>query len=162
MVADRQTELNDFLVNVFNEILRIEENCLRSGEFKNLSVREMHVIEAVCAAQDQGINNRAGDIAQAQGISAGTLTTAVTCLVRKGCIERRIDPQDKRIIRLYATEKGRCANEVHQRFHQDMVSGVLAALSPEESDILIKGLRSLKSFFDGSSKKPQSAKPPYL
>jgi DNA-binding MarR family transcriptional regulator len=153
MSADRQTELNDFLVNVFNEILRIEENCLRSGEFKNLSVREMHVIEAVCTAQNQGTNNRAGDIAQAQGISAGTLTTTVSCLVRKGCIERRTDSRDKRIVRLYATEKGRRANEAHQRFHQEMVSGVLAALSNEESDTLIKGLKSLKSFLDDSRLK---------
>jgi DNA-binding MarR family transcriptional regulator len=148
MSIGRQTQLNDFLVNVFNEILRIEENCLRSGEFRNLSVREMHVIEAVCAVQDQGTNNRASDIAQAQGISAGTLTTAVNYLVKKGCIERRTDPQDKRIVRLYATEKGRRANEVHQRFHQQMVSDVLAALSPEESDILIKGLKSLKTFLE--------------
>jgi len=147
---DRQTQLNDFLVTVFNEILRIEEYCLKSGEFKNLSIREMHVIEAVCAAEEMGINNRAGDIAQAQGISAGTLTTAVTYLEKKGCIERRPDPRDKRIVRLFVTDKGRRANESHQRFHQQMVADVLATLSAEETDILIKGLKSLKAFFDNN------------
>ncbi len=150
MSKDQRAELNEFLVKVFHEILRIEENCLRTGEFKNLSIREMHVIEAVCAAEQQGTNNRAGDIAQAQGISAGTLTTAVTYLEKKGCIERRPDPGDKRIVRLYATEKGRRANEAHQRFHQKMVADVLTALSSDETDVLIKGLKSLQAFFDNN------------
>ena len=147
MYSDQQAQLNGFLVNVFNEILRIEENCLRTGEFKNLTVREMHVIEAVCTAQEQGTNNRASDIAQAQGVSAGTLTTAVTLLEKKGCIERRTDAHDKRIVRLYATEKGQRANAAHQQFHQQMVADVLAALSQEETEILIKGLKSLQDFF---------------
>ena len=150
MSSERQTQLNDFLVTVFNEILRIEEACLKSGEFKNLSMREIHIIEAVCAAEELGTNNRAGDIALAQGISAGTLTTAVSYLEKKGCIERRADPHDKRIVRLYATAKGKRANEAHHRFHQQMVSDVLDALSPEETDILIKGLKSLKTFFDSN------------
>lgn len=148
MNSSQQAQLNNFLVNVFNEILRIEESCLRTGEFKNLSVREMHVIEAVCTAQEKGTNNRASDIAQAQGISAGTLTTAITLLEKKGCVERRTDAHDKRIVRLYATEKGKRANAVHQQFHQQMVADVLAALSPEETNILIKGLQSLQVFFD--------------
>ena len=148
MNSDQQTQLNSFLVNIFNEILRIEESCLRTGEFENLSVREMHVIEAVCTAQEQGTNNRASDIAHAQGISAGTLTTAITLLEKKGCVERRADVHDKRIVRLYPTEKGKRANTVHQRFHQQMVADVLAALSPEETDILIKGLQSLQVFFN--------------
>ncbi len=150
MGCDRQTQLNDFLVTVFNEILRIEESCLKAGEFKNLSMRDMHVIEAVCTAEKLGTHNRAGDIAQAQGISAGTLTTAVSYLEKKGCIERCHDPSDKRIVRLFATDKGRRANEAHQRFHQQMVADVLTALSPDEVDILIKGLKSLKSFFDSN------------
>ena len=150
MSSDRQTQLNDFLVTVFNEILRIEETCLKLGEFKNLSMREIHIIEAVCAGEELGTNNRAGDIALAQGISAGTLTTAVSYLEKKGCIERRADLHDKRIVRLFATEKGKRANEAHHRFHQQMVADVLAALSPEETDILIKGLKSLKTFFDSN------------
>jgi DNA-binding MarR family transcriptional regulator len=147
-MGDRQSRLNGFLVGVFNEILRIEENSLCRGEFKNLSIREMHIVEAVCAAEELGTNNRAGDIAQAQGISAGTLTTAVSCLEKKGCLERRADPHDKRIVRLHATEKGRRVNEAHCLFHRQMVSDVLSTLSDEETDILISGLKSLQEFFD--------------
>ena len=46
MPEDSYTQLNDFLVNLFNDILRIEEHCLSSNEFKNLSIKEIHIIDA--------------------------------------------------------------------------------------------------------------------
>ncbi len=149
-IDDYQAQLNYFLVKVFNEILRIEEDCLKTGEFKNLSVREMHVIEAVCDAEAQGGGNRSSDIAQALSICAGTLTTEVAVLERKGCIERRQDTKDRRIVRLYATDKGKRANETHQEFHRKMVSDVLDALTQDEADSLVKGLKSLVGFFNKS------------
>lgn len=146
IIADYQKELNYFLVKVFNEILRIEEDCLRTGEFANLSVREMHVIEAISIADENG-SNRSADIAHTLNVSAGTLTTAVKLLEKKGYIIRKKDAQDKRIVRLYLTEKGKRADVIHQNFHKKMVDDVLAALSATEADILIKGLKSLESFF---------------
>ena len=145
---EQEKHLNYFLVKVFNEILRIEENCLKTGEFSNLSVREMHVIEAVCAAYVQGRHNRSADIAQALRISAGTLTTTASLLEKKGCLLRIKDKDDKRIVRLYPTEKGERANPAHQRFHREMVLSVKKALSPGEVDVLIKALKKLEAFFE--------------
>lgn len=147
-MRDNSSELNDFLVQVFHEILRIEEDSLKTGEFKNLSVREMHVIEAVCNACEHGGQNRATDIAKALHISAGTLTSAVAQLEKKDCLIRHQDKLDKRIVRLYATEKGRRANTAHQQFHEKMVTDVMGTLEENELDCLIKGLSSLKAFFD--------------
>ena len=42
-----EEQLNTFLVNVFNNILRLEEASLAKGDFRNLSINELHVIEAV-------------------------------------------------------------------------------------------------------------------
>lgn len=147
-MIDNHIQLNYFLVKVFNEILRIEEDCLKTDEFKNLSIREMHVIEAVCIANEEGTNNRASDIALAQRITAGTLTTAVNLLEKKGYLLRKQDTQDKRIVRLYATEKGKRANDVHQNFHHEMVKNVMETLTAEEINSLMKGLKSLEAFFD--------------
>jgi DNA-binding MarR family transcriptional regulator len=147
-IKDNYTELNYFLVKVFNEILRIEESSLRTDEFKNLSIREMHVIEAVCIANENGSDNRASDIAHALRISAGTLTTTVALLEKKGYLLRKKDTQDKRIIRLNATEKGMSANRFHQNFHHQMVTNVIDTLNNAEIEILISGLKSLTMFFD--------------
>ena len=39
--------VNDILVNLFNEIMDIEERALITSEYKDISVKDMHVIEAV-------------------------------------------------------------------------------------------------------------------
>lgn len=149
---DDHIQLNYFLVKVFNEILQIEESCLKIDEFKNLSIREMHVIEAVCTANEEGLNNRASAIAQAQRITAGTLTTAVILLEKKGYLIRKQDTLDKRIVRLYASEKGKRANKVHQDFHHEMVKNVMQTLKQDEINSLMKGLKSLEAFFDQNKK----------
>ncbi len=41
--------INAFLVEVFGEILRTEERCLAAGPSNDLSLTELHVIEAVAA-----------------------------------------------------------------------------------------------------------------
>jgi DNA-binding MarR family transcriptional regulator len=108
----------------------------------------MHVIEAVCNASES--NNRSADIAEALRISAGTLTTTVSLLVKKGCLTRRQDEHDRRIVRLYATDKGSRANALHQQFHQNMVADVTRQLHGDELDGLIKGLERLQAFFENN------------
>ena len=39
--------INDILVNLFNEILKREEEAIITEEFKDISNNDMHVIEAV-------------------------------------------------------------------------------------------------------------------
>ena len=94
-MENRGKELNLFLVRVFNEILRTEERDL-AGRFPDLSLRELHLIEEVCRAEEEGRDNRATAIAAAQRVTAGTLTTAVTLLEKKGYLERRRDEKDRR------------------------------------------------------------------
>ncbi len=43
-MTQHEAQLNGFLVNVFNDILRLEEASIRKGPCKNLSVSEMHVL----------------------------------------------------------------------------------------------------------------------
>lgn len=138
--------LNRFLVEVFNEILKTEEQALEERQ-PELSVREFHVIEEVCRAVDQGRDNRATAIAAAQRVTAGTLTTAVNLLEKKGFLERRRDEQDRRAVRLYPTEKGRQANEIHTNFHKEMVDDVLGVLNEEECQVFLRALSSVTTFF---------------
>ena len=58
MLGDSHAKLNSFLVRVFHDILRIEEQSLSKGEFGDLSMREMHIIESICEAGEQGADNR--------------------------------------------------------------------------------------------------------
>lgn len=138
--------LNRFLVEVFNEILRTEELALAAGT-PDLSMREFHLIEEVCRAVDQGRDNRATAIAAAQRVTAGTLTTAVNLLEKKGYLKRVRDEQDRRAVRICPTEKGRRADAMHTRFHKEMVEDILSILTEEECQVFLHGLSGVTNFF---------------
>ena len=143
-----EREINTFLVEVFNDILKTEES-YATADYPDLSLRELHLIEAVCLAVDGGCDNRASAIAAAQRVTAGTLTTVVNQLEKKGYLERMRDGSDKRSVRLFPTEKGREANRRHEAFHREMVADILKILSPEETAALLRGLSGIAAFFRG-------------
>ena len=72
---------------------------------------------------------KSSDVAARGWSSPGTLTSVVNTLVREGYVQRRPDPADRRVVRLYVTEEGRriCADYValagpHWRAAFDFVS----------------------------------------
>lgn len=139
------SELNYFLVKVFQTILRIEEKTLTNLGAKELSMREIHIIEAVSEAEDQ---NNISAVAETLGVTVGTLTVAVNTLEKKGYIVRLRDEKDKRKVRLSLTEKAYEINELHRCFHHEMVEAVLDFLSPEEAQLLLKSLLRITVYFD--------------
>lgn len=50
---------------------------------------------------------KSSEVAARGWSSPGTLTSVVNTLVREGYVERRSDASDRRVVRLYVTEKGR-------------------------------------------------------
>ncbi len=142
--------LNEFLVGAFNEILRIEGRVLCRGSLSDLSIREIHVIEAVCQAQTEK-DSRPSVIAPLLGITAGSLTTAVGPLIKKGYLQRKRGTKDKRSVLLCPTEKGLEANRIHAAFHHDMISSVIQALNGEELRALVKALDAIQHYFSEKS-----------
>ena len=142
---DYARELNGFLVEVFNDILKTEEAYV-SQCCSDLSVREVHLIEEVCRAVDQGRDNRSSAIAAAQHVTAGTLTVAVNQLEAKGYLERVRDGSDKRSVRLRPTQKGREADRCHTDFHRELVEAAVERLTAEETAVLARGLNGVAAF----------------
>lgn len=88
----------------------------------------------------QGGDNRSTAIAAALGITAGTLTSAVNLLEKKGYLLRRRDERDKRVVHLLPTERGRAADARHRDFHRQMVAHVLDGLTDEEAECTLRAL----------------------
>jgi len=138
--------INHLLVRLFNDILAIEERALSTGEFADCSVREMHVLEAA-VAQPEG--NSMSAIATRLGITVGSLTVAVATLERKGYLRRERATDDKRVVRVLLTERGRQANERHAAFHIEMVDQVQKALNADQLEVLAGALEHIIAFFEG-------------
>lgn len=146
MTLGQERYLNDFFVHIFNQILAMEEQALSNVGASDLSVKELHVLEAVHYLE-RGARSTMTNVAQALSIRVSSLTTAVNTLVRKGYLQREGDPEDRRIIRLRLTEKGGQANQLHSQFHHDMIQGVGERLQEDELDVLVQSLKSLERFF---------------
>lgn len=138
-------KVNKYLVTVFNDILTIEESELQKSQFDDLSIKEMHTIEAI------GLHNErtSSEVAKRLSITVGTLTVAINNLEKKGYVERVRSEKDRRIVRLKLTNHGRLFYRVHQHFHKKMVEAALKDMDESEQQALIKGLANLHQFLKG-------------
>jgi len=141
--------LNELLVSTFNDILSIEQKALQSGVFKDLSVTEIHTIEAVGLDDSKTMSEVAGIL----GITVGTLTIAINHLVKKEYVERSKSAEDKRVVRISLTRRGKFAYKVHEKFHSDMVKAIIEELTQEEEQVLIKSLDKLNKYFKEKNSK---------
>lgn len=135
--------LNEVLVRLFRNINIIEERAICSGEYKDVTANDMHVIEAV---DMEGARNMTS-VAKTLGVTTGTLTIAVNSLVKKGYVERVRSEEDMRVVLISLSEKGRKAYLHHQRFHEQMIEAIVEELSAEEQVVLEKALVKLDRFF---------------
>ena len=137
------TVLNELLVDIFNDILQIEQTALQQGEFKDLSVTEIHTIEAIGMYHPRNMSEVAADL----NITLGTLTTAVNKLINKDYVERKRIEEDRRVVQIQLTHKGRLAYRIHERFHREMINATIEGLTPEEEEVLVQSLERLNDFF---------------
>ncbi|MBU3091095.1 MarR family transcriptional regulator [Clostridium sp. CM028] len=135
--------INELLVETFNDILQIEQRALKEGILKDLSITEIHTIDAIGMYEYRTMSEAAQDIK----ITVGTLTTAIDKLLKKGYVNRKRGEEDRRSVMIALTRKGKLAYRIHEKFHSDMVHATIDGLNAEEEDVLIKSLEKLNDFF---------------
>ena len=135
--------LNDILVNLFNEILGIEEKALTSSEFRDISVNDMHILEAVGTEEPRSMSS----VAKSLSVPVGTLTIAMNNLVKKGYVNRARSEEDRRVVLISLSEKGEKAYYHHQKFHDDMIQAIMTDLDETQMDALTQALNKLRAFF---------------
>ena len=150
-MTNTQELLNKLLVQLFNDILHIEENSLKNIDLIDLSMTEIHTIEAIGIKDAKTM----GEIAHDLRITVGTLTTAITKLIKKGYVERKRIEEDRRVVLVNLTSKGEEVYKVHQVFHEEMICAMLSNFSDEEEQVLSKSLEKLNTFFEEKYKSFQ-------
>ena len=135
--------LNSVLKTLFNDIMNIEERVLITEEFKDISVTDMHIIEAIGIKEPRTMTT----ISKSLGVTMGTLTVGINGLVKKGYVTRSRGEKDRRIVYASLTEKGLKAYEHHMNFHKDMIEFITRDLSKDEAETLIKTFTRLEEYF---------------
>ena len=140
---DSYETLNETLVNLFRDVLEIEQKALATSEFQDLTNNDLHVIEAIGMDQPKNMSS----IAKVLSVTVGTLTIAMNSLVKKGYVIRQRGQADRRVVYIFLSEKGKTAYRHHARFHQEMIHSIASRLTDEELEALAKALTVLNQWF---------------
>ena len=144
---DSKEKINEFFVNCFYSILGAEERAMEAISNGKLSLKEIHLIDAVFKCKASGENNFS-NIAKLLGITLGTLTTSFSRLEEKGYLIKEQHKNDKRVYYIEPTRLAELINDEHAAFHQDMVNGIIELLSESELQHLLGALDILEKFFN--------------
>lgn len=137
---DSYNQLNEVLVHVFNHALKIEENSLIREEFKEISMNDMHIIDAIGDGEAKNMSS----IAKIVGVTVGTLTIAMNNLVKKGYVIRTRSEEDRRVVLISLADKGKKAYVRHKEFHLEMIKAMREGLSDEQCLVLMQAIKNLK------------------
>ncbi|MBK5244324.1 MAG: MarR family transcriptional regulator [Eubacteriaceae bacterium] len=139
------SQLNEVLVDTFNNILKVEEDLLKHSTNIDLSINEMHLIESVGKNKNDG--KTISDLAQCLKITPPSVTIAINKLVKKGYVNKEKCDADGRMVFVRLTDKGQRIDKIHQYFHAKMVNEISKEMTDHEKEVLIHGMEKLNGFF---------------
>ena len=116
--------LNNMVVDLFHGISYEEEKAVITDEFKDISNKDLHIIDAIGIKKPKNMSTIAGDL----NITVGGE------LVRL-------------VVFISLSEKGRKAYSHHREFHKRMIQGLLDTLNEQEQDLLVKVMQYFHDYF---------------
>lgn len=138
--------LNNTLMQIYHNILRVEEEFLQKSNKINLTIREMHLIE--CIGEGKGGGKTAGEIADFLKITRPSATVAIKKLEQKGYLSKSAGDSDGRVVNVTLTREGRKIFLYHMRYHSNLVSEIGGCFEEEEQECLMRAMNKLNEFFE--------------
>lgn len=133
------------MLQIFNMVMKTEEVAIReAADSQNLSVAEMHTLVAVGRRGAKTMTTIAGELR----INVSTLSIAINKLEKKGCVRRIRNEEDRRVVRISLTAKGRRALDQHEKFYFDMVEEACGSMDEQGKRIFIQSLENMAEFFE--------------
>lgn len=139
-------EINVFFTSCFYSIMSAEERNLEAITNGTLTLKEIHLLEAVFKCVETGDNNFSA-VAKRLGVTLGTLTTSFNKLEKKGYLKKTRDEKDRRVFYIEPTELASFINDEHEKFHKKMVDDIVSVLTEDEQEHLASALKQLDAFF---------------
>ena len=139
-----EVQLNEVIVDTYRSILRVEENILKRSDQTDLSISEIHMLEAVGKGKDR--RRTISELAEVLNITLPSVTVAINKLMKKGYVEKVRGEEDGRIVYVSLTRQGRRIDSAHRYFHESMVRSIIRDMTESEMQALYKGVMKLDTF----------------
>ncbi len=143
-----QMMLNNMLIEVYHNIVRLEEEFLQRNSRINLTIREMHLIE--CVGEDREEGKTVSEIAEYLKIARPSVTVAVKKLEKKGYLNKNSCETDGRVVHVTLTREGRKVYTYHKRYHMSMIHEIESEFDESEQELLVRVIAKLNKFFEKS------------
>lgn len=147
-------ELKDYSVKLLYIIAAIARLCIEGSKKKIMSVSLTHpevtvlgyiYYENPCPCMS--------DIGQVLSLDLSTLTRITDRLVEKNLVIRKSDPQDRRVVRISLTRRGKEIVKNLERERTGIIEDSLRNLTPEERKKLVQLMEKLsQGIFDKENK----------
>ncbi|MCM0582387.1 MarR family transcriptional regulator [Weissella diestrammenae] len=134
--------VNEALVDVFNNVMWIEEASLRESEFNDITIKDMHIIAAIDGKNDVP----ASKLAEIVHVTPSTMTSAIDKLVKKGYVERHRDETDRRLVMIKLTHKGRIVNRAHDAFHRGLTHALFDQVEQKDTGTIQTAVMALQAY----------------
>jgi DNA-binding MarR family transcriptional regulator len=143
------------IADTLPEIMRriVESRPLRRGEF-DITLAQMRTMRMIGSGEACTMGELAGRL----GISLSAATGLVDRLVQQGMIERKPDPQDRRIVRVETSKSGRRAHAAMHKEKQRLMAAALAGVSRPELERIADSLTLLSAHLEASSPEKKEKK----
>lgn len=137
-------EINDALYHAYYGIQRIEEEELKKSRFNDLTPKELHALDAITMYE----HPTTSQVAEKLHLTRATMTVTVDRLVRKGYVERIRGQQDRRVVHLKLTMRGRVVCRAYHAYHNRMVKSFLQNLDENELQNIYHAFKNLDEFLN--------------
>jgi DNA-binding MarR family transcriptional regulator len=141
-------EVEEFLRRIFQPHLRPRH---KPAEME-LTLGQLDCLHAISRLGSPSMS----DLSHELGLPPSSVTGLVEKLVDTGKVRRESDPDDRRVVRVALTEKGRKDRDHHRQMRRERLAQLLAELNDEELQALHSALELVADATDRASKEASS------
>jgi DNA-binding MarR family transcriptional regulator len=103
--------------------------------------------ELVSVSESEAPSMKVSEISKLMHVTSPTITQMLKGLEANGLVERHIDPNDRRAVRIALTEQGEAVARRAEEIYRDSFSGLVEYLGEEESNQLAELLLKARCYF---------------
>jgi DNA-binding MarR family transcriptional regulator len=136
-----KTDINEEIIETMFGLSRlIREKGFFNSNASNLTLLQFHTLLFIYKQK----NVTMGDIATSFSITLPTATTLINKLISANLIERKSDQNDRRIVRIVASDKGKEILKETKKIRNKKIKNILSYLSADEKIKLLYILDDLQ------------------
>lgn len=134
---ERHAERLIFILPDISKAFRMQH----PGKFFNIdiSISELSVLHYLFFKTKPSMSEMGKDLS----VDLSTLTRIVDKLVKKNLIVRKPDLEDRRVVRVAMSRKGRAIGEKFKQEHKEKVKSILKQMMPEERNTFLNLLETI-------------------